>query len=936
MSNTGEIRDPIQILKIDFPKCGLHFGCGACSALGTKASTGLAPNFAKAGLETGFSSSAGSITRVQGGIRHTHSADTAKILTLSDISPAMDASAYRYVAIHGKVISGVDSLNGDLRWAIEGEAIAGITQKVTPLNDTRVYKGKLKDPQAGEEFVILYDLSEATNFATKWQGNNIGKLEVDLFRGASAVYDIYSIDITTEGHFSKFGSECFNTLGTCQDTTNFKARPWDEIDPSATASQGSTVSATDFTRNTSAWCAIDVSFPISPTGTIWEMGDAADGVYLGVTGTDLVFRAGGGTGVADVNCARVAVPYSEVEGKSLTLIGEIDFTGDTASLWIWDERDRSLTKLGTATAASGYSAEWASSDDGAVGRVESSTVTGEDLGIFSGTILSARFYDGELFDYREGVETFSAPLYFGRAKQAAPNDDVRVLPLLKQISTVGTSVNVGANNKNYDPLGGRATLSFQLNDAFVPDKAYDPYPLDRSGDFIHGGKGSFFERLHRRQRYAIFGTRVTVIEGYKGQSMSEMLKRSYLLDKMDLPQGDSISGQCRDILSRAEVTKALVPSVTVGTLVSDIDSSVTAFDTEGHLLDDYDASGTIRINSELLTYTSITDNLDGTFTWAISYRATDGSTGGSHTAGDALQLCRRYTNARYDDILVDLLGRDAGIEYQYLDLENWKAEFDVNLSSYLLTALITKPVAVTKLVGELTEQCASLVWWDERAQVLKMEALKQIASIPTLLTEKDDILAGSFSVSTRPEDRISQVWVHYLQQDPTESLTDPSNYRVTYIDATELAKETKDYYGSAAIRVIYSRWLPSQSLVKQTANRLSARYAETPSGIQFDLDAKDRNLWVGDYVSVSHSRLRTNSGALDSSRVFLITSAQETVPGERVRYSADDATLAGFTFSIAPNDQPDFSGDSAIDGFNMFITDNNGLNPDGSTGSAIS
>jgi hypothetical protein len=377
-----------------------------------------------------------------------------------------------------------------------------------------------------------------------------------------------------------------------------------------------------------------------------------------------------------------------------------------------------------------------------------------------------------------------------------------------------------------------------------------------------------------------------------------------------------------------------VPPASPGVLYADITDVAVTFLTNGHNIGDYPASGTVRINDEVITYSAIVDNGDGTFTWTVASRQTDGSAPDEHSLGDTVQLCRRYTNARIDDVLVALIGDDAGVEYQYLDTVGWTQEYDTYLSAYTLTTLIAEPTAVADLLAEICEQCSLYMWWDERDQRVRMQAIHPLNVAPQIYDDVNHFVEDSVRFREKPEERITQVWMFYNQATRTETLDNKTNYHNVYID-TDLTLEADEKYGQPAVREIFSRWLTTEAQVAQTTSRLITRYQDVPVEITFRLDAKDRDLWVGDVIGVRHFRLRTQYGKRDQNRVFIVTSAREIVPGELMEYTAEDATLAGFIYTIAPNSQGDHTG-GADDALYGFITDNNGLYGDGTPGAKVS
>ena len=74
------------------------------------------------------------------------------------------------------------------------------------------------------------------------------------------------------------------------------------------------------------------------------------------------------------------------------------------------------------------------------------------------------------------------------------------------------------------------------------------------------------------------------------------------------------------------------------------------------------------------------------------------------------------------------------------------------------------------------------------------------------------------------------------------------------------------------------------------------------------MDAKDRDLWVGDVCQLDHADIVDQNGLRDTTRRWLIIEAEEYMTGESVRYKAEDITPAGFLYFIQPAGASDYGG----------------------------
>jgi len=721
--------------------------------------------------------------------------------------------------------------------------------------------------------------------------------------------------------------KCYNCRATCNDVANYRQTPDGHLTADLTKYAGDAITSTELTRTADLFAAFDVSFPVTPSGTIWEQGGSADqAAYLGITSTNLVFRAGDGTASDSTTTAKISVAYSAVAGKTLTLYVEIDISADTVNLWAFDPVALTLTLLGTDTAASSITT-WAGTDGGAVGADGGSNIaTGEDGGTFNGTITAARFYDSTAAP--DMSDNYRLDLYFGRNQQGKPADDIVVFPYITSIQTAGSRINLAGGDKNYEPLGARAQMSVTLADGPSSDRVVDPYLSDRLYD--PRDFGTFWTKFRVRHKYGQVGALVTLYEGYDGDRLADMQSRSYILDRIDFGGTDSVGINCRDVLTRSELNKAQAPVASPGKLKDDITAAATAFTVTGALATDYDASGTVRIGDEVLTYSSFTESANGDLVFAVTSRGSDNTTADTHSANDAVQLCLRYTAQAPSDILADLLANYAGVEYQFLNLSDWASEATSYLSTYALTRLITKPTEVKTLIGEIAEQCALYVYWNERTQAVDMKAIRGQVSQPATLDDDSHLIMESVTLRERPEQRADQVWFYYNQLDPTKDTDEVTNYQNAEVFVGP------SFFGQSQIRRVLSPWIPSDSMALETASKVANRYREVPLELSFDLDAKDRSLWLGDTRYITHRKLVDRNGRPDTTRLFTIIEAEDRVLEGRVRYVAVDATIAGFIYVYMDSGDSDYVGDGT-DQFNgAWYTNDGGVYNNGDMGAVYS
>lgn len=505
----------------------------------------------------------------------------------------------------------------------------------------------------------------------------------------------------------------------------------------------------------------------------------------------------------------------------------------------------------------------------------------------------------------------SLTLTFARNQEDVSVDGLYIIPSLTGISTSPTVLNPGAGGRDSGPLGTRATATLTFQDHPHSDNLVDPYLPDRN--YIATDRGTFWSKWLARNPF--YNNReVRIYEGYRGQSLSEMRVRTYLIDRIDGPDSrGQVRMRAKDVLKLADNERAVAPAVSTGELIVDVDEGVTSdIRITGAVAADYPAPGTVRINDELVTFTGVTTISSTEIRLTGVTRATDGSEPDDHEAEDRVQLCLRYTDVRVDDLAFEWLTEYGDVPTAFIDQTAWGAEASIWLAQFTLSGLITEPTGVTDLLSEITEQALFYIWWDEREQLINLEAIKPFIGSPPQFTDDANIIEDSARLRTRPDERVSQVWVFWGQRDPTQRLDDEQNFRRLRVRA-DLAAEGVNQYNEKRIKRVFSRWLVSESQAINVSVRLLSRYRDNPRYLTIDMDAKDRATWTGDVLDVTHRGVVDFTGQPELTR-WQVISADEAESGHRMRYDLQRFEFgAGQRFGTwMESDAPDY-GDATFE-----------------------
>lgn len=503
-----------------------------------------------------------------------------------------------------------------------------------------------------------------------------------------------------------------------------------------------------------------------------------------------------------------------------------------------------------------------------------------------------------------------------------------LIPSLSKASTAPTVINIGGSSRSSSPLGLRAVLNVSLQDHPHNGRIVDQYKDGRSWDAF--SRGSFWSKWMARNRF-YKGSTILIYDGYVGQALDEMTSREYIIDKITGPSSSgSVSITAKDILSKATGEKSLAPAASPGELENDITSSQTSFVATGALIAEYAAAGTVLIGEELITYSSRAQTTSDTVTFTVTARGTDGTTASEHQAEDTVQAVLEYDGVSAWSVVQDLLENFAGIDSAFIPIADWNTEGSTYLPSFTISAKITKPTSVEKLVAEITEQSLFYIWWHDVDKEIKMRAIRGVDTEPPTLDDDVNIIAGSFSIKERPDRRVSQVWTSYKTINPVETADDSKNYKTVDILA-DLDAESDNEYGEPAIKEIFSRWIDDRNIVIDLNRKTLNRFRDTPREVKLQVDAKDRTHWTGDTVRLSHFALTDQHGERDVS-IWRIMSAEEVIPGEVTEYIFDNATLDGIIVVYMDAGDPDYVGDGT-DQFNgAWYADASGLMSNGDAG----
>lgn len=247
-------------------------------------------------------------------------------------------------------------------------------------------------------------------------------------------------------------------------------------------------------------------------------------------------------------------------------------------------------------------------------------------------------------------------------------------------------------------------------------------------------------------------------------------------------------------------------SITCNGAVASGDTSITL--NNG---DKLPSAGVVKINSELIIYTSLSSN-----TISSCLRGAYGTTAASHSDGDSVY----QTTATYE-----------------LGLWHQGAEYGI---------LLTEEAEVGELVENLSQCTLCDVYQNEDGKIeLKMQAPAVYDTEPTTLTESD-IMPGR-EVDRNEDSRLTQVWCYWgAGENPGESKSDYTGPRA-YIGSAE---ENDVFYGERNQKIVWGKFLKRSNEASWLASHLFGRYSRACTKQEFEVELYHHDLQVGDLVKM--------------------------------------------------------------------------------------
>lgn len=451
-----------------------------------------------------------------------------------------------------------------------------------------------------------------------------------------------------------------------------------------------------------------------------------------------------------------------------------------------------------------------------------------------------------------------------------------------------------------ESLGTRASISVQFADHPSPDTdaSGDKYISERPYNPFEAG--TYFGKFKARYPF-LQGRELRWIQGTPDQSIDNMETRTFVIEAMTGPSSSgAFSITAKDILKLADNDRTLCPPArNIETITTAIDETYTGFLGIGTGNANIIPSPgyAVMSGSEIVSYEKLGADPTGT-TIEILTRGEFGTEAIAHDVGSTFQDAKTWTGQKASAILYDLLVNYAGVDPSYISLADWTIEDDAYLQRLYGTTLAV-PTGVAKLINELLTQTASTIWWDNEANLLRWQVLRNQSTGNTVFSQ-EKYMRGSFNVIDDNSQRVSRCFVRYGQKNPLINLDEPSNFGSTVL---RLEIESERFFeNKEAYRTINSRWIPASA--KDTAERLGdlilQRYSFPPRKVGFRL-LRDSGVEIPQLAGSYNLQAQTLQNADGTSATMPIQVTSLSPSDSVITVSAEEITYNEIITPADPN-----------------------------------
>lgn len=314
-----------------------------------------------------------------------------------------------------------------------------------------------------------------------------------------------------------------------------------------------------------------------------------------------------------------------------------------------------------------------------------------------------------------------------------------------------------------------------------------------------------------------------------------------------------------DELSRVEFDQAQFPSDDPGSLRLDITDSVTAIPVDS--VTDWLAKTTpyvVRIENELMTVISVSNNQTGTAALNVATRGTDIGTpqfttflsktrNEVHDSGDEVFLCFSFDDASIVTVLRRIL-INVGMPSSIIPTADWTDEIALWHPNNKVSTIFYQSEDADKVLLSVLQVYMLDMWYDPVAREIMLKAISEWQTADATLTEGKEIDFDTLKIMDQESLRFSRAFIAFDKK----FLTDPEEIGSYGRGAFSINStlETEAFYGDPKQK----RFNNSKIIDKDGADLLCVRYVQRygllPRRYEWTTQERFRTFNVGDVVNV--------------------------------------------------------------------------------------
>lgn len=509
----------------------------------------------------------------------------------------------------------------------------------------------------------------------------------------------------------------------------------------------------------------------------------------------------------------------------------------------------------------------------------------------------------------------SLTLRFIKPRPKMPIDGRTFFPTLKDVSAYSSTVNIVGFKQELGSLGRRGTVSVTLDDFPHNGRGVDKYASERvsgAAQFDSVGydpfdRSTFWVKLKQRNpNYAgrplrVVNTYIYLLEdGTPVWDNTRVETRNFVLTEIKYNYNSKVvTVEAQDVLTLAEKENAVAPTPSEGVLDADIsDTDTTLTLSPSGIGASYPTSGYAVIGSEVVKYTRSGDTV------TLTQRGAEGTVAASHSEDDTFQEAIKFSGERLHEVIQTLL-EQTEIDPSFYNVAAYQTEVERWASTIKVYTVLTEPTAVSEYLGELVTLGVSL-WWDDVDQEIKMKINHPLDFTETTTEISDDSAIKTFSVEDKDKERITQVHFYSVQEDPTKSVSDGSNYSRSKVIFDSDAQDPNNY-GSTRIKSIFCRWLNqgNNAAINILGRRYLQRFNAAPKYYTLVLDAKEQ-VGLANILEVTSDFIVDDDGAPRQTKLQVIGKTEQK-QGHEIKYLAQSYEFESNYSFIMENTANDYS-----------------------------